>query len=69
MSDYSDFSLSHGGFTVKYTDVKYLMFSHTMMTISSVPHLPLVWPITGAHLWKQRCGHGDLRYSLGSGQG
>lgn len=54
MSDYSDFSLNPGGFTVKYVDVKYPTLSPAVMALSSVPYVPLPWPITGPHLWKKK---------------
>lgn len=68
MSDYSDFSLKHGGFPEIHTDVKYTMPSHEMMTIFSVFHLPLEYPITGPYLWKERYDQHCGGYSQGRGQ-
>ena len=48
MSDYSDFSLNHGGFPEIYIYMKYPILSHGMMTtysLSSLPRIALHWSL------------------------
>ena len=65
MSDYSDFSLKHGGFPEIHIDVKYPMLSHGMMTnllcLSSPPRISHHWslPLEGeirSGLWRIQSG-------------